>query len=98
MTLKHLWNGDLPLREAFWSHAIIFAALASLAATVAAYVLIAMGYSSLLALAVYLAPTPYIVATWIGVLRSADRYEGPDRWAGLARLISTVWAIAMILL
>lgn len=98
MTLKNLWYGHLPLREAFWTHAVVYAAFASMSATITSYILIAQGQAALLAMAVGLLPIPYIVATWVGVQRSAAHYDGPRHWAGLARHSASVWAIAMVFL
>ncbi|MCE6958661.1 hypothetical protein LAZ40_06315 [Cereibacter sphaeroides] len=97
MTLRALWRGDLPLAHAFWSHGILYAGLASLIATVAAFGLIAGEAPAAVAAAVYFLPVPYILLTVVGVWRSAERYEGPPHWAQLARLVSLLWAVAMIL-
>jgi hypothetical protein len=97
MTLRALWRGDLPLAHAFWSHGILYVGLASLIASVAAFALIAAEAPTVLAAAVYFLPTPYILLTVIGVWRSADRYDGPAHWAQLARLVSLLWAVAMVL-
>lgn len=97
-TLTVLWRGDMPLVHAFWSHAVLYAALASLTATVTAYGMIAAGLPSLLAAVVYLAPTPYIAMTVIGTWRSAGHYRGRPIWRDLARVVAPLWGGLMIVL
>lgn len=96
-TLLSLWRGDLPLGESFWTHAIIFGSLASLSATITAWIMIDADLPVAAALTVQLLPAPYIVATLVGVWRSASRSAGSPMLAALARMVSALWAVTMIL-
>lgn len=95
--MRALWNGRLPLAQAFWEHAIIYAALANLAATYATFAALAAGLPGFLAVIVFLLPIPYIVAAIVGVWRSSDRYKGPQHWASLARIAAALWGGLMVL-
>ena len=96
--MARLWRGQLPLSEAFWTHAIIIVAIANLAATVAALLLVVAGGAGLLALAIYLSPAPYVVAAVVGVWRSAEQAQGGPLTVLLARWVAVVWGIVMTLL
>ena len=97
VTLKSLWSGTLPLSEAFWTHLVIFGALASLTATIAAWILIDAGLPAGIAVAVQLTPAPYVLTSLVGVWRSAGRQGGDGIFAGLARGTAVVWAICLLL-
>ena len=96
--LSELWSGRLPLSRAFWEHAVIYGAIANLAATGASLSTLVLGFPPALALAVHLLPVPYVAATVIGVYRSADNYTGPPLWARSAEIAVIVWAGFMILI
>lgn len=96
-SLTELWRGRLPLARAFWKHAVLYGAIANLAATAAALSVLASGWPAPLALAIYLLPAPYVLATVVGVCRSADRYAGPVVWARAAEIAVVVWAGVMVL-
>jgi hypothetical protein len=44
----------------------------------------------------FLIPVPYIVTAVVGVVRSANRYQGPPMGAGLAKVAVIVWGAVMI--
>jgi hypothetical protein len=92
-----LWAGRLPLSRAFWEYAVLYGAIASFAATSAALGVLSLGAPASLALAVHLLPSPYFVATVVGVSRSAARYTGPPVWARSAEYTVVIWAIVMVL-
>lgn len=96
-TMQALWRGDLSLGHAFWSHGILYPALASLCATIFAFTLISLKVPTALAAIVYFLPTPYILAALVGAWRSADRYPGPPHLATLAKLAGLLWGTAMII-
>jgi len=92
-----LWNGQLPLAKAFWEYAVLYAALANLCATIAAFAIMSAGLPGGLALLVFMLPVPYIVVAVVGVWRSAAAYAGPQHWAMLARAAAVVWGGLLVL-
>ena len=96
--MNALWRGQLPLGRAFWEFAVVYAALASLGATGAAFALIAADLPTALAVFVYLLPLPYVVVAVVGVWRSAAAYPGPPLWATLARYAAVVWGRLMVVI
>ncbi len=95
--MRALWNGQLPLPQAFWEYAVVYVALANLIATMAAFAIIAADLPGWLAVAVFLLPVPYIVVAVVGVWRSAAAYKGPPHWASLARAAAVIWGGLMVL-
>jgi hypothetical protein len=93
--LRRLWQGDLPLDQAFWNWAvaggiaingltsILFLALLMADQVVAAF---AAGY----ALSV-----PYNIIVMVGVWRSAGRYTGERHWADLARIVTVIGMVVL---
>ena len=49
----------------------------------------------MLLVAAFLLPIPYNLLVGVAVWRSADRYQGPQRWADLARAASLVWLLVL---
>jgi len=96
--MGRLWRGELPLSEAFWTHAIICVAVANIVATAAALGLLAAGLHPAAAVAIYIAPFPYVVAAVVGVWRSADREAASPEIATLARWSASAWGMMMVLL
>lgn len=96
--MGRLWRGELPLSEAFWTHAIILVAVLNMVATAAALGLLAAGLHPAAAVAIYIAPFPYVVAAVVGVWRSADRQAATPTIATLARWSAAAWGILMALL
>ena len=95
--MRALWSGRLPLAQAFWEHAVIYAALVNLAATYATFAALAAGLPGPLAVIIFLLPIPYIVVAIVGVWRSAAVYRGPQHWALLARIAAAMWGGLMVL-
>ena len=75
-SLKALWLGQLPLREAFWRYAITYDLILNLAATMAALTLVLAEAPIVLAAIAHFLPLPYSLFAATGAWRSADRYEG----------------------
>jgi len=96
--MRALWNGQLPLSRAFWEYAVVYAALANLCATIAAFAVLAADLPAALAVGVFLLPVPYIVVAVVGVWRSAAAYAGPRHWASLARTAAVLWGGLMVLI
>ena len=92
-----LWDGRLPLARAFWKHAVLYGAIANLAATVGA-LFNACAWPAGRARTTGASPSASVrPATIVGVYRSADHYAGPPRWARLAETAVVIWAALMIL-
>lgn len=96
MQLRKLWRGDLPLGQAFWEYAIAYGTSANLVATGAAIAAATAGLPDLVALCIFFSPLPYILAAVLGVLRSANKYQGPAERATMARIAVIVWGALMI--
>ena len=96
--LVALWRGDIPLAEAFWRAAIVYGTIANVVATAAAIAAVAVGLPDAVAVGLFLSPVPYILIAVIGVVRSANRYQGEPQWAGLAKVAVIVWGLAMVML
>jgi hypothetical protein len=95
--MRALWNGQLPLAQAFWEYAVIYALLLNICATVAAFAFVAADLPAALAIGFFLLPVPYVVVAVVGVWRSAAAYAGPQHWATLARAASVLWGAIMVL-
>lgn len=96
--LRALWEGQIPLAEAFWWYGIACGFMVNAAATVGAFAAAAAEAPGWAIVAVHLSPLPYNLAVLIGVWRSAARYAGPLRWASAARVAITIWIAAAIVL
>jgi hypothetical protein len=94
-TLRRLWQGDLPLDQAFWTWAAIGGILVNLSTTIAFLALVMHGYTVAAFVIGYAVSIPYNILVTVGVWRSAARYPGDRRWADLARIVTVV---AMVLL
>jgi len=89
-TVLRLWRGELPLPAAFWNWAVIGGFAVNGVTSFLFYFLI-MGDEPLAAFIVgYALSLPYNLLATVGVWRSAGRYDGDPRWAGIARLVTLV--------
>ena len=93
--VKRLWAGALPLHEAFWHYAIVFGLLVNIATITLFLGLYVADADTTLLVAAFLLPVPYNLLVGVAVWRSADRYQGPQRWADLARAASLVWLLVL---
>ena len=95
--VKHLWAGDLPLRRAFWDYAVFYGLLVNVITDVAFFALLMNdGNMALVALA-FAVPIPYNILVAVAVWRSAGRYQGPKKWAELARVGTVIWMTVLTL-
>jgi hypothetical protein len=94
--LVALWKGNIALSEAFWGYAIVYGTVANIVATAAAIAAVAVRLPDIVAIGFFLAPIPYILTAVVGVVRSADRYQGSPTWAGMAKVAVIMWGAAMI--
>ena len=90
-SLKALWRGQLPLREAFWRYAITYDLILNLAATIAALTLILRDAPITLAVIVHFLPLPYSLFAATGAWRSADRYDGNPSFANAIKVVIIIW-------
>lgn len=88
-----LWCGDVPLRRVFWEYAVLYGTLLNLVTTLISLVVLQAEGLEVVAVAIFLLPMPYNVFMVIAVWRSASRYEGPEKWAQIARIAAIVWAV-----
>lgn len=89
-TIKALWNGELPLEIAFWHYAIVWGLVINIVTSVMTMMAVLADAPAWLLVPVYVLPTPYNILAVVGVFQSAARYEGPRKWADLARLVTLV--------
>ena len=90
-SLKALWLGQLPLREAFWRFAITYDLILNLAATLAALTFILADSPIAFAVIVHFLPLPYSLFAAIGTWRSADRYDGNPSYSAVAKIVLIIW-------
>jgi hypothetical protein len=89
-TIKALWKGELPLAVAFWHYAIVWGLVINIVTSVMTMAVVLADAPAWVLVPVYLLPTPYNILVLVGVWQSAARYEGPRKWADLARLVTLV--------
>ena len=92
-SLKQLWNGQLPLAEAFWRYAINYGLILNIAATITALALVLAGAPIVLAAIAHFLPLPYSLFAATGAWRSADHYGGNPLHASLAKLALAAWIV-----
>ncbi len=97
-SLKQLWLGQLPLREAFWRWLITYDLILNLFATMAALTLVLAEAPIVLAAVVHFLPLPYSLFAATGTWRSADRYEGNPFHATAAKAIVVIWVVILLFL
>jgi hypothetical protein len=90
-SLKALWLGQLPLREAFWRYAITYDLILNLAATMAALTIILAEAPIVLAAIVHFLPVPYSLFAATGTWRSADTYDGNPSVANAVKVVIILW-------
>ena len=97
-SLKALWHGQLPLREAFWRYAITYDLILNLTATITALTLFLADTPVALAVIVHFLPLPYSLFAATGAWRSADRYEGNPLHATAAKAVIVIWIVFWVFL
>ncbi len=95
-TIATLWSGQLPLGRAFWAYAVVVGLLINLAAAFLALIVVAAGGPAALAVAVHLAPIPWIIVAAVGVWRSAGRPEVGKDHGALARAVVILWSALLV--
>lgn len=93
--IRALWVGDVPLAQAFWEYAVVYAILINAAATMASLALWSAD-QMVLGLIAHFAPLPYALLTFMAVWRAAPRYAEVHpqtaHWAGIARVVIAIAA------
>lgn len=97
-SLKQLWRGQLPLREAFWRYLITYDLILNLGATIATLTAILAEAPIALAIALHLLPLPYSLLAGIGTWRSTERYEGNPSLANAAKTAIIIWIVFWLFL
>jgi len=88
--LRRLWQGEVPLRQAFWNWAVAGGIAVNLLTSVSFLVLIIADQLVAAFIVGYALSVPYNIVVAVGVWRSAGRYQGERRWADLARIVTVV--------
>jgi len=96
--IGRLWRGEVRLASAFWEYTVVFGTFANVVMTAVAYGAFVAGLPFWLAVLIFFLAAPYTFLVTVGVWRSADRYQGPLKWAHAARIAVVVWAIAALVL
>ena len=84
--LVALWKGSIPLSEAFWGYAIVYGTVANIVATAAAIAAVAIGLPDIVAIGFFPGSYSLHLTAVVGVVRSADRYQGSPTRAGMAKV------------
>jgi len=88
--LNSLWAGEVSLPEAFWQYAVIYGLLLNFVATLLSAIIAVAGADPWVFVPVFFLPTPYNVLMIVAVWRSAEHYQGPQKWADLARAVTLI--------
>jgi hypothetical protein len=88
--LRRLWQGKLPLPQAFWTWAVAGGLVVNGLTSVLFLVLIMTDRVVAAFFVGYALSVPYNIVVTVGVWRSAERYDGERRWADLARIVTVV--------
>ncbi len=93
--VKHLWAGEVPLKQAVWQYAVGYGLLLNIITTLAFLALIARDANTALIVLAFASPVPYNFLVVVAVWRSANRYPGSETWADLARIGTVIWMIVL---
>ena len=94
-SVTRLWNGETPLPKAFWSWAVFGGLIVNLTSSAAFLFLIMAERTVAAAIAGYLFSVPYNLVVVVGVWRAAARYDGEQRWADLARIVTVAGMVVL---
>jgi len=92
---KDLWDGKVPFKQAFWEWAIAYGLLVNLVTSALFFGLIVFEASLLWLIVAFILPVPFNLFVAVAVWRSADRYQGPKKWADLGRAVTIVWMFVL---
>ena len=86
--MRRLWNGELPLDEAFWNYAVAGGLVVNLFTSLAFMGLVAVDQPLLAFVVGYCVSVPYNLVVVVGVWRAAARYRGDPARASLLRAVT----------
>jgi hypothetical protein len=75
----------MPLPVAFWRYGVAWSLFINSPTSLLTMFAVLADAPVWLLVPVHLLPTPYNLLALVGVWRSAARYDGPQKWADLAR-------------
>jgi hypothetical protein len=93
--LRRLWQGDLPLAEAFWHWAVLGGLLVNVSTTAGFLALVVADRLIEAFIVGYVFSVPYNFVVAVGVWRSAGRYTGDPGWAAAARIVTVAGMIVL---
>ncbi len=93
--MRRLWNGDLPLDQAFWTYAVAGGLLVNLFTSLAFMGFVAVDQPLAALFAGYGLSVPYNLIVVVGVWRAAGRHQEDPARADRLRIITL---IGMVLL
>ena len=94
---KHLWKGDIPLRDAFWQYAVFYGLLVNVLTDVFFFALLLNDANAALLVLAFAIPIPYNIFVVVAVWRSAGHYPGPEKWIGVVRVGTVIWIVFLTL-
>jgi hypothetical protein len=89
-TLRALWSGTLPLRDAFWTWAVLGGLLVNISTSLLFLMLLTLDQPWPALIVGYGFSLPYNAVVVVGVWRSAARHDGPANEADLARVATVI--------
>ena len=92
---KNLWNGRLPLKQAFWLYAVVYGLLVNLLTSLLFLGLLVNDVAPVFLIATFFSPVPFNFFVAVAVWRSADLYQGSKKWADLARVVTVFWMLVL---
>jgi hypothetical protein len=92
---KALWDGRVPLKTAFWEWAIVYGLIVNLVTSGLFFGLVMYDAALLPLIVAFVLPVPFNLFVVVAVWRSADRYQGPKKWADLGRVATIVWMLVL---
>ena len=93
--VARLWNGEMLLPEALWTWAVFGGLIINLTSSAAFLFLIMAERTVAAVIAGHLFSVPYNLIVVVGVWRSAARYDGEQRWADIAHLVTAVGMVVL---
>ncbi len=92
---KDLWEGTVSLKQTFWQYAVVYGLLVNLVTSLLFLALLVNDVAPVLPIAAFILPVPFNLFLIVAVWRSADRYQGPKKWADLARVGAVIWLLVL---
>jgi hypothetical protein len=96
--LTDLWNGRVPLADAFWTYALFWGFLINLATTLTSLGLVVADVPAWLPVLAHLAAAPWNLLVLVAVWRSAGREDVSPRLRLVARSVIVVWSAFLTLI